>query len=278
MNDKTLRELYGHPLEGSEFALPEERGEPSVITPYVHRRVVYPVTRVVYPQNPAVPPVPHQAKPEVELLAERKIPTIFLSLPAYQDTYLIIKESGDEELGWLGTVKRLDDDAYLIERIFLFEQDVSASHCNFDQKDLGKFWLEMLKRDPANREMLNSILFWGHLHPDNMTEPSGQDEDQMEVFKHNQFFIRGIFTRGGEGRFTFFNYALGYKVTDCSWRIWAENEERQNVLAAEIQEKKKDPAPPSSLVYRTDFVRTQPVLPAKGKRYGHQKHGAKKKK
>lgn len=191
-------------------------------------------------KEPVKPLVPHEAAPQIEVLGkEVKIPTILLSLDAYCNTYYITKASGTDEVGWLGTVQKLEDRRYLIDKVFLFNQQVIGAHCEFDQNDIGKFYNEMLKKDPANKLLLNSILFWGHLHPGEMTEPSSQDEEQMELFAHNPFFIRGIFTRVGKCVFTFFDYQRGIKIIDCPWQLRLEDSERQDAIAREMGEKVK---------------------------------------
>ena len=191
-------------------------------------------------EEPVKPLIPHKAAPQVEVLRKETVaPTILLSLEAYTDTHYIMESCGDDEVGWLGTVQKLEDGRYLIGKVFLFHQQVSGAHCEFDQKDIGKFYHEMLQRDPANKSVLNSILFWGHLHPGNMTEPSGQDEEQMELFAHNPFFIRGIFTRGGKCVFTFFNYERNVKIVDCPWQLHLADNERRDAIAREIKEKVK---------------------------------------
>ena len=184
------------------------------------------------------PLTPHEASPVVERLGvEESVPTILLSLEAYRDTHCIIAASGTDEIGWLGTVRLLGDERYLIERLFLFSQHVSGSHCEFDQTDVGTFWSDMLQADPANKAVLNSIRFWGHLHPGDMTSPSGQDEHQMELFAHNTYFIRGIFTRKGICKFDFFDYKRGVKIVDCPWSLYWGDEKRQQEIDEEVAEK-----------------------------------------
>ncbi len=167
---------------------------------------------------------------------ERTTPTIALSLPAYIDTNHIIAAAGSDEIGWLGSVKK-NGDTYLIEQVFLFRQEVSGGHCEFDAASLGRFYAEMLKADPANKSLLNRILFWGHLHPGDMTEPSGQDDNQMDSFAHNPYFIRGIFTRGGKVVFTFFDYGNKLKIVDCPWELAVPDDDRRATIAQEIREK-----------------------------------------
>lgn len=191
-----------------------------------------------------IPPAPHEADPVFERIDSLgnslDPPTILLSLEAYVDTTAIISVAGSEEIGWLGTVKKLPDEHYEIGRVFLFPQEVGHSHTEFDPAGLGKFYTDLLKQDPANREMLSSILFWGHLHPGDMTGASDQDEDQMTAFAHNEFFIRGIFTRGGKCVFTFYDYRRGLKITDCPWQITCGTE-RKAAMAKEVAEKVRKP-------------------------------------
>lgn len=184
------------------------------------------------------PLAPHVADPSVEYMDEVVPPTIVVSFMAYCDMYYIIRASGNAEVGWLGSVTVLPDNRYRIDDVFLFRQQVSAVHCEFDAEDVGKFYHELLKEDPKNMEMLNRIMFWGHLHPGNMTDPSHQDEEQMKVFSDNPFFIRGIFTRSGLASFTFFDYEHRRKVVDCPWEfILPRDEEREASVVLEIREK-----------------------------------------
>jgi hypothetical protein len=186
------------------------------------------------------PLVPHEAEAKIEVMTEMQIPTILLSLEAYTDTHYIMEAAGNDEVGWLGTVQKLDGDRYLIGKVFLFNQQVSGAHCEFDQGSIGKFYTDMLKQDPANKSVLNSMLFWGHLHPGDMTEPSGQDDEQMELFAHNPFFIRGIFTRGGKCVFDFFDYTQKVKITDCPWLMHLGDDTRRKTIADEIKAKVKN--------------------------------------
>ncbi len=190
-------------------------------------------------EEPVKPLFPHEAEPQIQSMVEVVTPTILLSLEAYTDTHYIMEAAGNDEVGWLGTVNKLDDGHYLIEKVFLFDQQVSGTHCEFDQASIGKFYTDMLQRDTANKKILNSLLFWGHLHPGDMTEPSGQDDDQMELFAHNPFFIRGIFTREGKCVFDFFDYTKNVKITDCPWQMHLGDDKRRKAIAKEIKDKVK---------------------------------------
>ncbi|MBI2633237.1 MAG: hypothetical protein HYW78_02485 [Parcubacteria group bacterium] len=138
--------------------------------------------------------VPHNAEPKIEILAG-SAPMIYLSLEAYRDINYIIEAAGEDEIGWLGSVKILKDNVYCIDRIFLFEQEVSGAHCEFESKDLGKC----------------------------------------------KFFIRGIFTRGGQCMFTFYDYSMKIRVIDCPWGLYCgdDDDKRRKEIIEEVREKVK---------------------------------------
>lgn len=184
------------------------------------------------------PLVPHKATPELKLLLPQKAPTIMLSLDAYRDTTYIIKASGNDEVGWLGSVQELEENQYLISRVFLLRQDVSMGHCEFDQNDMIEFFRELLAKSPANKALVTSIRFWGHLHPGDMSTPSVQDDNQMRLLSNDNYFIRGIFTRTGKAVFTFFDYRNHVEINDCQWAFQiTDNPEREAEIKNEIKEK-----------------------------------------
>lgn len=190
----------------------------------------------------STPLAPHRARPTVQPLHPVRpayaVPTVLLSYEAYCDTMHLIAAAGIHELAWLGAVKELPGKRYLIERIFLFRQRAGVVECALDTKAIGQFYCEMLRQDRAQAQLLTRLRFWGHLHPIN-TDPSLVDERQMRIFADRPWFIRGIFTRLGQGSFTFFDYRRGVKVVDCPWSIAVEDRGRQQALAEEVREKRR---------------------------------------
>jgi hypothetical protein len=169
------------------------------------------------------------------------VPTILVSTKAYEKMQCIIQECGEDEISWLGTVKPMPDNEFLISDVVLFQQKVSLGSTEFDQGDLGKFYATKLKENPANKEMLGSLLFWGHVHPDDVG-PSIQDNDQMKLFAHNKFFIRGIFNRSNKAKFDFYDYTKSIKIINCPWKLSIEDTKLKESIIKEIKEKvKKEP-------------------------------------
>ncbi len=190
-------------------------------------------------REPVKPMAPHDdAKAKIELFGwAPEAPTIVLSHDAYLDMQGIVQEAGNDEIGWMGTVEKIDATKYRIEKIFILEQEVSGSHCEFDTSAYGKLCYKLTNGGKDNRGIVEKMLFWGHLHPGDMTEPSGQDDEMLKEFKENNFFLRGIFTRGGKCVFTFVDYKKGFLVYDCPWEAEIVDSERQKRIRGEIQKK-----------------------------------------
>ena len=62
----------------------------------------------------------------------------------------------------------------------------------------------------------------------------------MQLFAHNKYFIRGIFSRQGNCCFTFFDYERKIKFVDCPWQIHIQiddDEARRKEISKEIKKK-----------------------------------------
>jgi len=141
-------------------------------------------------------------------------PKVLVSLQAQKDMQEIISLAGVNEISWLGEVKVLANDQYLITKIYLPTQIVSHATCEIQEEGLSEILVNAT--DPI--KMNESLRFWGHLHP-SCTAPSGQDEKQMDLFYSNDWFIRGIFNRQGRAEMTFFDYKRGVVFEDVEWDI-----------------------------------------------------------
>lgn len=183
------------------------------------------------------PFVPHEFK--TELLVEAT-PTILISQLAYEKMYHCVN-CCDAEISWLGSVKELDNEMFLIEDIFLMKQEVSMAHTVMDEEELAKFAREILNM-PEGDELFNKIRFWGHSHVEMDTDPSGQDDNQMELFKEAKcpYFIRGIFNKEGSAKFDLFYYDKLCSVQDVPWMIYPTiGETAEKFIKQEIRKKVK---------------------------------------
>lgn len=183
----------------------------------------------------AEPFVPHKFEPKQVAIGQNSIPKVFITPEAYADQLSIAQQSGSDEIGWLGSVKQIADYRFLIEKIFLMEQVVSGASTKITEDGLADLFTDLAMADP---ELCAKVLFWGHVHPSNSTESSPQDDDQMALFNHNDWFIRGIFGRGGRAQFTLFDYQRGIIWEDVPWQIYAPiYEDQRAAWQAEIEQK-----------------------------------------
>ncbi len=172
-----------------------------------------------YEPDPDAPLRPHRSSPRAELLI--KSPRVLITPDAYKRMCLYI-EIAPKEVGWLGTVKRLGNGDFLIEEVFLVEQEVTGVETELSVEGREKLVLELLEGGDAGLDKSNTLHFWGHSHVRMSTGPSGTDENTMVQFgtEGHPYYIRGIFTKLGRGEFTLYLYDKGYRVLDAPWAVW----------------------------------------------------------
>lgn len=190
---------------------------------------------------------PHQFTPQVQLLGE--MPSIMISKAAYDTMFYIVSES-PEEVSWLGTVRR-DGMTFLIEEIFIFDQEVHATQTRMDPESVGPFFADLASQ-PDGVEKVNAIRFWGHSHVNMGVTPSGSYSDGESgdlscMYKFGQaseYFIMGIANKSGNFRFEIFFYDTGVRVTDVEWSLYEpEQGELRKKIAEELKAKVRRPAP-----------------------------------
>lgn len=179
---------------------------------------------------------PHDFQTRVILLNGHVTPHILMAREAYLDMYYIAKNSGREEISWLGTVKQYEN-YYLIDEVILFEQEVGIATTVINPESIAQVATELIMSGETDK--VNEIKFWGHVHPANSTYPSPQDENQMDVLANgNDWFIRGIFGREGRAEFTFFDWKNGVRFNDVPWSIfWPNDEGREVEILQQIKDK-----------------------------------------
>lgn len=184
--------------------------------------------------------VPHDFTPKVELVAG--LPRVLVSREAYEDMFLLVEEV-DKEVGWLGAVRRIGRD-FLIEEVFLFDQEVHATTCEITPDGLAEMAQELISSRPDGMDICNRLWFWGHSHVNMGTSPSGQDETQLRELASNagEVFIRGILNKSGRMEFTIALVSLGVMIRDTAWELYepadeARRQRWQREIAAKVREK-----------------------------------------
>ncbi len=166
------------------------------------------------------------------------VPTIILSRRAHQDMWLLVDEV-TTEVGWLGSASRLNNGNYYIDRIYLPTQEVHATTTELTPQGLADLAMDIATR-PGGLEEANRLRFWGHSHVNMGTDPSGQDDDQVQLFKDNgcEWFIRGIFNKRRRAQFDLYLFTLGFTCTDVAWEVEEESsDDRRAYWKDQIAEK-----------------------------------------
>lgn len=141
-------------------------------------------------------------------LMERFAPKININIQAMNKMKEYIRQS-DLEIGWLGTARRVDN-VFYIDDVFLFKQEVHSTTTEITTEGLNEFAMELLY-EKNGVEIWNNMKVWGHSHVNMPTSPSGQDDNQMEVFAENadDFFIRIIANKQGDFRIDLYDFTTG---------------------------------------------------------------------
>lgn len=160
---------------------------------------------------------------------KNSIPVVGVNSTAIAKMAIYVEECKDE-IGWLGTALHDEkNNTFVIDDVFLFEQDVHGATTEITPEGLGDFANEILQK-PDGMELWNNLKVWGHSHVNMGVTPSGQDDKQMETFKeggHN-WFIRIIANKKGDMKIDLYNYATGVIYVDLPW-IEVLSQEEQNI-------------------------------------------------
>ena len=147
------------------------------------------------------------------------IPVVYVTEDAIEDMYILIDEAVGE-IAWLGAVEKIGSD-YLINKIYLIKQSVSAAHADLDNAAYAALVSEVLS-GPGGTEEANKIAFWGHSHATMDVFTSGVDLQTIadSAAGGGDVFISGIFNKAGNALFTIALPHLGVTYKDVAWRIY----------------------------------------------------------
>lgn len=171
-------------------------------------------------REPEGPFKPHFARTRAELIFEPQAPTVYMTPDAYKRMCLYV-ELAPKEVGWLGTVSRKPNGDFLIEEVFLVEQEVTSVETELSVEGTEKLVLELLEDGDPGLDKSNKLHFWGHSHVRMGTSPSGTDESTMQRFARegHEYYLRGIFNKLGRGCFDVYYYKEGFRLLDVPWAV-----------------------------------------------------------
>lgn len=105
-----------------------------------------------------------------------------------------IVEKCDKEVSGLGTVlfdKAMN--AYIVQEIYLLDQEVGAAHTDIDDNAITKAMYEL-------RESEGELCFWWHSHVNMDTFWSHQDHDTIDMIARNGLCVAAVFNKKGSVR------------------------------------------------------------------------------
>lgn len=227
------------------------------------RRVEVPIQKTY---KPAQPFARHSFKRDVEYIDDA-VPKVFITREAFSRMWHFV-DIANEEVSWLGSAVVLPGGDFLIEEVFLLEQEVTSVSTTLSTEGQATLVEELLANREDGMDIVNKLLFWGHSHVNMGTSPSTQDEDQMDAFKENDcpWFIRGILNKCGRMEFTLFLWEEGIRINDAEWSLYERvDEDLRQEVEDEFKEKvsTKKYKMPSRLVGVSSDKRefTYPIVP-----------------
>lgn len=165
---------------------------------------------------------------------EQFMPFIIISKIALAKMQLYIEGCSDE-IGWLGTVTKNDENIFFINDVFLFEQDVHGTTTEITPDGLMKFAEELLQQ-PDGLETWNNLKLWGHSHVNMAVFASSQDDKQMEAFSNGSipWFLRIIANKSGDITVDLYDYSQGITYLNLPW--WEEYTDEERKIENQIKE------------------------------------------
>ncbi len=138
----------------------------------------------------------------------------------------------DSEVAWHGTVRREDEDTFIITDVVVYPQTVTGSTVNTDQEEYQK-WMMTLDDD-----YFNAMRMQGHSHVNFATTPSGVDTNHQQQIlaqlKDDDYYIFMIFNKRLEHTIKIYDYAhnVMYEDKDIVVSVADDNFDIESFIAA----------------------------------------------
>lgn len=118
----------------------------------------------------------------------------------------------DSEVAWHGTVRREDEDTFIITDIAVYPQTVTGATVNTDQEEYQK-WMMTLDDD-----YYNALRMQGHSHVNMGTSPSGVDTNHQQQIlaqlKDDDYYIFMIWNKRLDHTIKIYDYANNVMYED----------------------------------------------------------------
>lgn len=192
------------------------------------------------------------------------LPTVCYSAESLRAIEFLVQQS-DDEIAWLGLVKRLDAGMYLITKVFLPQQTVTRASVDIDADAMAKLTLNLMDSGENPEE----LLYHGHSHVNMAIMPSLTDQDHMaDYLEHAPWYIREIRNRKGEFRVDVFDKTAGLTYNCVPTEIFEtlQTEDFYRDWKAQLNNQVKKYAFQSGYRYANSIVRERDFLRESGKK------------
>lgn len=159
---------------------------------------------------------PHE--PMEVVLLDTQPPKIIINFDALLEMKAYI-ENCEYEIGWLGRVQEHDGTLFITET-YLFDQEVNETTTEISPEGLQAF-AEELMQEADGVQKWNEVRVWGHSHVYMSTQPSRQDDRQMDEFSRggHPYVIRLIANKKGELRLDYFDFKQNVIFLNVPWDV-----------------------------------------------------------
>jgi hypothetical protein len=122
--------------------------------------------------------------------------------PKVEEKIRYIVQTVNTEVGWFGVVEEDEENNYYIVDIYIPSQEVTGTTVEVVSTAVAEL-TERLINDGYDPSQLR---YHGHSHVDMEVIPSITDQEMVDDYlEHMQYFVRGIYNKGGEGRVDVFD-------------------------------------------------------------------------
>lgn len=177
---------------------------------------------------------PKETQTHYRLMDPPMAPVVHIQRKALNDMAKLV-DLAKGEVGWMCTVidRGVIDQVphYEIDAVYLFEQRVHGATTEISSASIAEISFKILHEDGYDEnKRINRMYCWGHSHVNMETNPSSQDELQMNMFRENgmDVAIRLIANKHGNVRIDVFDYKNAIVFTTCTWDIVEETGLSQN--------------------------------------------------
>ena len=138
------------------------------------------------------------------------IPSVFFTAEVIRAIEYIVYSQA-KEVAWMGLVEKLEDNNYLVYKLYVPKQTVTAASVDIDADAIAKLTMQILD-EGHNPEHLR---YHGHSHVNMTVFPSVTDQDHMaDYLEHAPFFIREIRNKKQDSRVDIFDKEAN-KIYHC---------------------------------------------------------------